>query len=162
MLKNNSHIFLITFIIGLKASIEGSSYFLICIASLLTYIFINTNLVWLGFLLWEMISIISAILIWNFESKKLDSALKTLFISLLSGTCYLFAIIRTPFDLSFASLEMNLDIYAQIALTFAIIIKSGLFPFIWPQIASVASYNVSASLHKSGLAREAFSLQKGE
>lgn len=143
----HSHIFYITFIICLKELFDTRNFYkisLIFTSSALTYYFIVNDSIWVGLILWELVSIISAILIYDFKPENLENAIQVLFISLLSGACLLFSISTLPFDAGYQNLYTT---PAQIGLCLAIAIKSGFFPFIWPQIASVADYNVSASLH---------------
>lgn len=109
--------------------------------------FLYTNYIWLSFLLFELISISSVFFVYRFKQERLLPATKVLFIYIIAGSCFLVSIIKIPFTATFSNL--SLSTFSQIFLSAAICIKSGLFPFLWPQIASVADISVSAFMHSA-------------
>ena len=109
--------------------------------------FLFTNYIFLLFLLFELISLLSCFLIFRLKKERLSIANKVFGMYLLAGVCFLASIINLPFKTTISSL--NLSNFSQIMLSIAICIKSGLFPFLWPQLACIADISVSAFLHSA-------------
>ena len=120
---------------------------LLSIFTIMIQCFLFTNYIWLLFLLFELISLLSCFLIFRFKKERLFIANKVFGMYLLAGICFLASIINLPFKTTVSSL--SLSNFSQIMLSIAICIKSGLFPFLWPQLACIADISVSAFLHSA-------------
>lgn len=116
--------------------------------ALLMHFFINTEYLWIAYIWWELISIWSAILVYEFDSTRTVKTERILLISLISGAGFLYTILGLPITAKFTDLDLS-NFYVQLGLIIAIWCKSGLFPLVWPQMASIAHACVTAYLHSA-------------
>lgn len=111
--------------------------------------FLLTKYIWIMFFLFELISLFSIIFIFRFREERLKKTLSVFIITSISSLLLLYSIIEAPFSATFEEYSFSKNAITEIFLGICICIKSGLFPFLWPQIASIADISISAFFHSA-------------